>query len=66
MLGLQKPIMEILTQDEYPYRDEEHLRQIGSFKDTYGLVCCCPLSNINHLSNPIEFPHTLARPTETE
>lgn len=61
-------IMEVLTQDEYPYRDDEHLRQIGSFKDAYGLVCCCPIqvSNPKHSSNSIQFPHRMARPTETE
>lgn len=58
--------MEVLTQDEYPYRDEEHLQQIGSFKDAYGLVCCCPVSDPSQCSNSIQFPHRVARPTETE
>lgn len=44
-------IMEVLTQDEYPYRDEDHLQQIGSFKEAYGLVCCCPFSDPDNSSN---------------
>lgn len=58
--------MEVLTEDQYAFRDEEHLRRIGSFTDTYGLVCCCPVPASRGFSNSIQFPPRVMRPTEIE